>query len=98
MHGPSFLSPPFPYPGGYYAPMAVFGADAPAPTTQPGMLDKFKTAMAAQNSVIPVKNGYLLAAGVVGGIAVIGSAEGWWGKKHHAGGDYRRRHHHRRHY
>jgi hypothetical protein len=68
------MLPPFP---GVGYPMAVFGADA---TAQPTTMDKIKTALGAQNSVIPVKNGYLLAGAGAIAVLIYGSYEGWFGR------------------
>ena len=59
-------------------PMAVFGADPAAPA-QPSALDKFKAALGQQNSIVPVKNGTLLAASAGVGLLLYGSAKGWFG-------------------
>jgi hypothetical protein len=60
--------------------MTVFGADPNAPAT-PSALDKFKAAMGAQNSIVPVKNGYLLGGGIAAGLLIYGSAKGWFGRR-----------------
>jgi hypothetical protein len=78
--GPGFANPFLPpFTPGY--PMAVFGADpaTPAAPAAPGALDRFKTALGQQNSIVPVKNGTLLAASAGLGLLLYGSAKGWFG-------------------
>lgn len=67
--------------------MAVFGQDAPAPAPAPApaatgtMWNKFTTALGQQNSIVPVKNGYLLGGAAALGLVIVGSYEGWFGKR-----------------
>lgn len=60
---------------GGYSPMVLVGADAAA---EPSFIDKAKTFLDTENSIVHVKNGYLVA-----GAAVIGAGIyfGWFGKR-----------------
>ena len=58
-----------------YAPMVAVGADAPDPNS---FTEKAKAFLSAQNSVIPVKNGYIVGGALVLGV---GLYAGWFGKK-----------------
>jgi hypothetical protein len=73
------LAPMPPFTPGYG--MSVFGADptpAPTPAATPSALDRFKAAMGAQNSIVPVKNGYLLGGSLALALLIYGSYEGWF--------------------
>lgn len=75
----SYASPffqPYGLQGG--GPIAVFGQD-PTPAAPTGALDKFKAALGQQNSIVPVKNGTLLAASAGLGLLIYGTSKGWFG-------------------
>lgn len=58
-----------------YTPMVAFGATDP---NAPSTLDNVKTWLGTQNSIVPVKNGYIVAGAAVVGI---GLYAGWFGGK-----------------
>jgi hypothetical protein len=66
---------------GYYSPMVAFGVDAAAPDPN-SLTEKAKAWLGAQNSVVPVKNGYIVAGAAVLGI---GLYAGWFGTRRRRG-------------
>jgi hypothetical protein len=86
-YAPHGYAPPYAMPG---YPLArttgwdIVGADpapAPAPAAAtPSFLDKTKAFLGEPNSLIGVKNGYILGGAVVLGVVWYGHAEGWFGR------------------
>lgn len=58
-----------------YSPMVLVGADAAA---EPGLWEKTKTFLGTENTIIPVKNGYLLGGAAIVGVGIY---YGWFGKR-----------------